>query len=76
MTAALFMYSPQPPQAARVLSLRWAVECGKCYGAGWYPETPPGFDDDDDHGNYDERYCDCEAGKWRRIHDGTEPVWC
>lgn len=57
---SLTRYSPQPPKGPRVLSFRWKVECPVgCLGAGCYSTD-----------GYDEVYCECEAGKWRRVYDG------
>jgi hypothetical protein len=66
-----WLYSPQPPQSpCRVLSAIWDVRCDSCYGAGWFCETVPGTENDYIP-DYNEKYCDCEAGKWRRIKDGV-----
>jgi hypothetical protein len=61
---ALFMYSPRPDY--EILK-----QCQKCYGTGWYPEVVAGTEDDYIP-DYNERYCDCEAGKWCRIRDGAK----
>lgn len=69
---AIMMYSPMPPPARRGgLSMCWGVACDHCDGMGWYPEAVPGTEDDYIP-DCRERYCDCEAGKWRRIRDGGE----
>jgi hypothetical protein len=65
--SALFMYSPQPrPSPRRVLSMVWTVACVRC--AGWFPEIVPGTENDFVP-DFNEHYCACEAGKWRRIKD-------
>ena len=61
-----WLYSPRPPQdPRRVLSFLWRVSCTECYGAGWFCELVEGSEYD-----YNERYCSCEASRWRRIADG------
>ncbi len=70
----LFRYSPQPRKENAPLSHRWFVDCKECYGYGWFAETVPGTENDYIP-DYNERYCDCEAGKWRRIYDGAELPW-
>lgn len=52
-------YSPQPRKENAPLSFRWFVCCDWCYGRGHYSPDA-----------YEEIYCSCEAGKWRRIYDG------
>lgn len=65
-----WLYSPRPPQSAhRALSLLWVSKCERCCGAGWFAEVVPGTENDFAP-DYNERYCDCEAGRWRRIADG------
>lgn len=54
-----YLYSPQPRKERPALSFRWRVDCLSCYGWGWYTSD-----------GYSEMYCDCEAGKWRRVYDG------
>jgi hypothetical protein len=64
-----WLYSPQPPQSPhRALSMMWRVACD-CLGLGWGAEVVAGTEDDYIP-DYNEKYCDCEAGRWRRIHDG------
>lgn len=57
-----FKYSPQPAKVTYPLTHTWNVKCEECWGRGWYTND-----------GYSEEYCDCEAGKWRRIYDGVEP---
>lgn len=52
-------YSPQPRKEQPALSFRWLVDCDMCRGWGWYTAE-----------SYEEQYCHCEAGKWRRVYDG------
>jgi len=59
---SLFAYSPQPAKDRPALSFKWRVRCNQCDGWGWYTNT-----------GYEEMYCTCEAGKWRRIYDGGHP---
>jgi len=47
-----------------------AAECDKCYGRGWFPETVAGTENDYIP-DYNERYCDCDAGKRLRVRDGA-----
>jgi hypothetical protein len=56
------MYSPQPPKHTYPLTHTWHVKCERCWGKGCYTDD-----------GYSEMYCDCEAGKWRRIYDGGNP---
>lgn len=56
---SLDLYSPQPRKERPALSFRWLVDCTCCYGWGWFSND-----------GYSEEYCDCEAGKWRRVYDG------
>ncbi len=68
-----WMYSPQPPRKPTPgLTKFWQVNCDVCYGAGWFTEVVAGTEYDYIP-DYNEKYCDCEAGKWRRIKDGAEP---
>lgn len=46
------------------------VDCDECYGRGWFPETVAGTEDDYIP-DYNEKYCDCEAGKRLRVKDGA-----
>lgn len=64
-------YPEEPPRTVVGLHYVWQVEpeCDKCYGAGNYPEVVPGTEDDYIP-DFNERYCDCEAGRWRRVYDG------
>jgi hypothetical protein len=65
-----WLYTPRPPQSPnRAISLWWDTRCPNCFGQGWFAEVVAGTEDDyiPDHR---ERFCDCEAGRWRRVADG------
>ena len=59
MADVIDTYSPQPRKTQPALSFLWTVPCQECFGWGWYTKE-----------SYEEYYCSCEAGKWRRIYDG------
>lgn len=47
------------------------IDCGKCFGKGYFLEVIPGTDNDYPSPDYSEKYCDCSWGALRKREDSN-----